>query len=279
MLGEDLVSAVRVPFDRVTGARPNPALGMPSGYHVSSAQTMVYNALQTSLRKRYANNFAFDLHYTLRKGWAEQGGALSSNFVNNEVFYTQDFWNPGFDRAPLSQEARHNISGNVIYALPWLKDGRGLLSSVLGGWQISSILSIRTGVPLRVTQPSGIPMSRPDYVSGDPVLSNWHDTLLYLNKAAFALVPISPVTGATLRPGTANPALVRGLGRWTADISLGKSFRVTESVTLQLRGDAFNAFNHVNYSDPSTGITSPDFGKLTSAPGWRTGQINARLTF
>ena len=266
-------------FDRQTGARPNPALGTLSGYYLSSEQTMVYNALQTSLRRRFQNNLAFDLHYTLRKGWADQGGGLSSPFVNGDIFFTQDFFDPKFDRGPLSQEARHNVSGNVIYELPFFKGRRGLLATTLGGWQISSIVNIRNGVPLRVTQPSGITQSRPDYVGPDPVLSNWHDTLLYLNRAAFALVPTSPTTTATLRPGTANPSLVIGPGRWTADISIGKVFRLAESASLQIRADAFNAFNHVNYANPVASTSSPDFGKLTSAPGWRNGQINARITF
>jgi hypothetical protein len=199
--------------------------------------------------------------------------------VNSDIFFTQDFWNPKFDRGPLSQEARHNGSGNVIYELPFLKEGHGWMSHVFGGWQLSSIVNMRTGVPLRITQPSGITQSRPDYVGGDTVLPDSRNTLLYINRAAFALVPTSPVTTATLRPGTANPSLISGPGRWQADISLGKTFRLRESMNLQVRADAFNAFNRVNYANPVTSITSPDFGKLTSAPGWRTGQMNARLTF
>jgi outer membrane receptor protein involved in Fe transport len=266
-------------FDRQTGARPNPALGTLSGYYLSSEQTMVYNALQASLRQRFSRNLAFNLHYTLRKGWADQGGGLSSPFVNTDILWTQDFFDPKFDRGPLSQEARHNVSGNVIYELPWFKEGHGLVSHVLGGWQISSIVNVRSGVPVRVNQSSGISNSRPDYVGGDTVLPNWRDTLFYINRAAFALVPTSPITNATLRPGTANTSVIHGPGRWQADISVGKMFRMTESVSLQIRADAFNAFNHVNYANPVSGITSPDFGKLTSAPGWRTGQMNARLMF
>lgn len=266
-------------FDRQTGARPNPALGTLSGYYLSSEQTMVYNALQTSLRRRFSHNLGFDLHYTLRKGWSDQGGGLSSPFVNGDIFFTQDFFDPKFDRGPLSQEARHNVSGNVIYELPFFKDSRGVLSQVLGGWQISSILNVRSGVPLRITQPSGISQSRPDYIGGDPVLPNWHDTLLYINRAVFQPVPTSPVTNATLRPGTANPSLISGPGRWQADISLGKVFRLRESVSLQIRADAFNALNHVIYNNPVASLSSPDFGKITSATGWRSGQMNARLTF
>ena len=78
---------------------------------------------------------------------------------------------------------------------------------------------------------------------------------------------------------SANPGLFHGPGRWQADISLGKTFRMTEAISLQVRGEAFNAFNHVNYANPTLSITSPDFGKLTSAPGWRTGQVSGRLTF
>jgi hypothetical protein len=266
-------------FDRQTGLRPNPALGNLGGYYLSSEQTMVYNALQVSLRRKFSHSLAFDAHYTLRKGSADQGGGLSSPFVNSDIFFTQDFWNPKFDRGPLSQEARHNGSGNVIYELPWLKEGHGWMSQVFGGWQLSSIVNMRTGVPLRITQPSGISQSRPDYIGGDTVLPDSRNTLLYINRAAFALVPTSPVTTATLRPGTANPSLISGPGRWQADVSLGKTFRLRESVNLQVRADAFNAFNRVNYANPVTSITSPDFGKLTSAPGWRTGQMNARLTF
>jgi hypothetical protein len=46
-----------------------------------------------------------------------------------------------------------------------------------------------------------------------------------------------------------------------------------------VRMDAFNAFNHVNFSNPNTNITSPDFGRLLSSTGARTAQIGARLSF
>lgn len=266
-------------FNRETGQRPNPALGSPAGYYVSSEEKTVYNALQASLRKRYSNNFGFDLHYTLRKGWAIQGGTLASPFVNSEISNTQDFFDPFGDRSPLSQEPRHQINGNAIYGLPWFRDRRGALSHVLGGWQVASIISIRSGLPLRVTQPSGISNSRADYAGGNAVLENWGETLLYLNRAAFAQVPTYAATRATIRPGTENPSHVRGPHRWTVDLSIGKTFRVTESVSLQVRAEAFNALNHVNYGNPNSNITSPDFGRITGAGNARSGQIGARLTF
>ena len=62
-------------FDRQTGARPNPALGTPSGVYLTSEQTMVYNALQTSVRRRFANDLGLGFHYTYSRGYAEQGGS------------------------------------------------------------------------------------------------------------------------------------------------------------------------------------------------------------
>jgi outer membrane receptor protein involved in Fe transport len=266
-------------FDRATGVRPNQAvLGTPTGYYISSEQTMVYNALQLSVRKRLSSGLGFDFHYTLSKGWADQGGGLSSSFVNSDIFATQDFFHPFLDRAPISQEARHLVTANVIYELPWLKGGKSFASRVAGGWRVSSIFSGRTGVPLRLSQPSGVRFSRPDLI-GDPILSNSRDSLVYLNKAAFQPVPTSPVTGATLRAGTQNPGDVRGPGFWTVDLSLGKTFSITESAQLELRGDAFNSFNHVNFNNPVTTLTSPSFGRFTSAATPRTIQIAARFAF
>jgi hypothetical protein len=266
-------------FDRQTGARPNPSLGTPGGIYLTSEQTMVYNALQTSVRRRFADDLGLGVHYTYSRGYAEQGGSLASNFVNSDFFVTQDFFDPFVDRNPLSQEARHRASVDAIYQVPTFSRGGRWLGQALGGWQLSGILFARTGVPLRVTQPSGISQSRPDLIGDNPVLDNYRDTLMYLDRTQFALVPTSPVTTATLRPGTANPGLIRGPGNWQVNLSLVKAFRLYDQTRVELRMDAFNAFNRVNYANPNTNITSPDFGRILASTGARTAQLGLRLSF
>ena len=113
-------------------------------------------------------------------------------------------------------------------------------------------------------------------------MGNWRDTLQYLNKSAFALVPTSGVTTATLRPGTVQPDQVRGPANWTIDMTVAKNFNINGSTKLQVRADAFNVLNRFNPMNPtsaSLNIISPDFGRITSANSARTGQIGVRLTF
>ena len=280
-------------FDRQTGARPNPALGAPGGYYVDSSQTMEYNALQMSLRKRFSNRYSWDVNYTLGKSLATQGGDLSAYYIATSGVgaasfdSNQDFFNPEYDRGPGSNDVRHRFNASFIYELPGV--GEGAMNAVLGGWQISGILQGRSGEPLRVQQPSGIDRSRPDFVEGvDFVLDDWEDSCTatgctYLNRASIALVPTSPVTNATLRPGTYMVGMARGPLRWDNNLSIAKSFGVGAGRRLQLRGDMINAFNIRNLNNPELRTNNVDYTRITGATAdgrtARVLQLGARLTF
>jgi hypothetical protein len=269
-------------FDRETGVRPNPSLGAPGGYYVDSSQTMVYNGLQTSLRKRFSNRYSWDVNYTLGKSEATQGGDLSAYYIaafeNN-----QDFWDPEFDRGPSSNDVRHRLNLAVIYELPAV--GEGMTNGILGGWQISGIVQARSGNALIITQPSGISRSRPDVVAGaDLIVDDWKDTCTatgcnYLDTAAFVRVPVSTVTNATLRPGTYQLDMARGPGTLLTNLTIAKSFGIGSVSRLQLRADIFGLLNRANYNSPQQAINNANFGRITGASGSRTFQLGARMTF
>ena len=266
-------------FDRATGAVPNPAIGAPGGYYVTSGQTMAYNALQTSFRKRFSNHYSLDVSYALAKGMATQGGDLAAYYLAS-VGNTQDFFNPEADRAPVDNDIRHRTTISTIYELPTFGGGKGLLNHVAGNWQISSIIAIQTGTALSIAQASGITQSRADIVPGvNPIVANWEHTNVYLNTAAFVRVPVSTVTQATLRPGTYIPGMVRGPGLHTVNLTLAKNFPIGGRTKLQVRIDGFNVLNTKNLSNPVTGITASNFGVITAAGTPRTAQVGARLTF
>ncbi len=271
-------------YDRVTGARPNPGFN-PGGWYVTSGQTMKYNAFEGNANLRRFHGLDLALHYTLSKGWSEQGANLVGNFNSSigDTTYnnTQDFFDPFLDAdySPLIGEVRHRVTGTTVYELPWLADRGGVLGGVLGGWQLSSVLNFRSGEPLRITQASGIANSRPDYNGGNQIFDDWRDTLQYLDRNAYTLVETSATSRATVRPGNQNSSQVRGPGRRRVDLTIAKQFTLRGSSQLQVRFESFNVFNWRQYSNPNTTVTSPTFGQITSVASTRTGQIGFRLTF
>jgi hypothetical protein len=101
--------------------------------------------------------------------------------------------------------------------------------------------------------------------------------LAYLNRAAFAQVPIIAASGASARPGTLGRNALRMPGFWNLDLALSKNIALMNEVRLQVRGDLFNAFNVTSFSGLNTTITSPNFGRFTGTRGARVVQLNTRL--
>ena len=149
----------------------------------------------------------------------------------------------------------------------------------LGSWQLGGIFTARNGEPLNITQTSSRQVNRPDYIGGNPINSDHRRTLQYLNRSAFALVPLVAASGATARAGTIGWGAVRALGAWNLDISLGKNFRLTEALGLQIRTDMFNLFNHINPANINTSINAGTFGQVRGTTGQRIVQLNARLSW
>jgi hypothetical protein len=265
--------------NRLTGIRPNPDLGAPNYFDNSESTT--YMSWQTSVRKRYSRNLMGNVHYTWGKALAFSGGDTGAGFSGDRNDTAlQDFFDLGQSRGPSTGDITHRFVADFVYDLPALAGLKpGALRQLLGRWQLTGIFRANTGEPFTLGQTSGRYSSRPDYIGGEPILDNYRETLVYLNRAAFAPVPISKVTGATIRAGNVGNNAFRGPGLVRMDLAIGKNFQITESVRFQVRGDLFNAFNHTNYSNPSSGIDSSNFGRITGTRGARTVQLNARLAF
>ena len=139
-----------------------------------------------------------------------------------------------------------------------------------------------SGAPFTLFNPNNsLPNNsqRVDYLGGPVYMNSPENRLQYLNPAAFARVPVNTVSRAPIRPGTLGRNALRLPGFWEVDLSLAKTFAVTERLRLQLRADMFNALNHTNFSAIQTNITAANFGRFTGTRGARTGQLNLRITF
>ncbi len=263
--------------DRVTGVRP--ITGFGDFVYYSSNDSSYYNALQTSLHKRFSSNLMFDVTYTWASNMAYFRGDMH---CCGGAEQEQDLNNFADNKGPTTFFVRHTFRTNWIYELPFgqLIKGRGRAAELaLDGWQISGILLVQSGESFNVSQTSAV-TARPDVVDAANVYgTNWWSDLQYLNKAAFAKVPVNSVSKATVRPGNVGHRSLFLPGFWNPDLSLSKRFRFTERINLQFRADMFNAFNMTFFSGLTTGIDSSTFGKFTSSRGARTVQFNFRLQF
>jgi hypothetical protein len=101
-------------------------------------------------------------------------------------------------------------------------------------------------------------------------------------------VPIAPGYNPSDGYGTTGRDFFRGPGRFNLDMTLAKTTAITERVSVEIRADAFNVFNHAEFANPDTTLTSGTFGQVTSTT-FGTGvaalqtqrivQLAGRLTF
>ena len=209
-----------------------------------------YHSLQTTLNKRLTHGLSGGLAWTWSK--AMDYGDLDTNTLSNLV--SPKVWNygeAGYDRT-------HILKGSWVYAVPkastLLPAGVRNIATrgVLDGWQMSGIMTLMSGAPQSValgTQSgnannvSGSPSdaARP-MITGVPTLPKDQRTFaLNVNPAAFAM----PAVGTL---GNAPKNVYRGPGRNNFDISMFKNFRINERFRTQFRAEAYNIFNHTQFS-------------------------------
>jgi len=205
-----------------------------------------YNALQVQVR-RNIGRLVMEANYA----WSHE--------IDNMVNVFSGWSNPfdiKLDRGSGDWDTRNNLTGSVVYTLSDLKNHNRIMQTVLGGWQTSSILQTRSGLPTNVTLISGFfgnPM-RPNYVSSQ---SPWLNKVSWphysYNVHAFALPPdYNGDWGNAI--GSVGRNALRGPDFFQWDFSGMKNFPVTEKVNVQFRVDLFNILNHPNFANPDGGI-------------------------
>jgi hypothetical protein len=194
----------------------------------------------------------------------------------------QDIYNVRADRGRPDDFVRHNFSADFIYEVPfgrWTQSNSGLVRNTLRGWQVSGVFLARSGTPLNITQSSAFEGSRADYVGGQPTFSDYQDTLRYINRSAFAPVPIGAQSGVPIRPGNIGRNALTNVGWWNLDLSAAKRFFITEKFEGKLEAQMLNSLNPTNFNAVATNIVASNFGMFTSTRGARVIQLNLRLAF
>ena len=229
-----------------------------------SVGNSTYHSLQVKVERRISPGLSILGAYTWSKALtdADTSGNIGAGSYNGLL---QDYMNLTAARSYALYDIAHRLSAAAIYDLPVFRSSKQpILRTMLGGWQLSTIITEQTGfaaAPTGGSDTTGTGVtSRLNAVLGQsPMLPRDQRTQArWFNTAAFA----PPVTGSW---GTSslNPLHLPGLNQ--VDASAAKNFRITEIHRVQFRADFFNFFNHVNLGAPGLNIKDPaNFGRITS---------------
>ncbi|MBM3739166.1 MAG: TonB-dependent receptor [Acidobacteria bacterium] len=235
-----------------------------------------YHSLQVTVQRRWSRGFTVLGNYT----WSKSIDPVSASNGNGHNTGPDPF-NYNRNQGLSDFDVPHRLVISGLWESPSFSSRPAIVRAVLGGWQNNFIFTAQSGVPFTVTSGvdnnfSGVGGQFADLTGVDWRISEDRakaDRIVrWFNTAAFR-------TNALGTVGTGARNQLRNPGLWEADYSLFKSFPVTERITLQFRGELFNAFNHANFGGPSAAVNSVTFGRITSARTPRIAQLALRLAF
>jgi hypothetical protein len=231
-----------------------------------------YHSLQVAYERRFNAGLGFNVAYTWSKSIDNAENPLPNAFDDRQ------------SRGLSSFDTPHILIINYVYEIPLLRNNKGMLGKLAGGWELSGVNQFQSGTPSSVTYTTdyaGVGTGSGNQhwnLVGDPHVSNpkfsdsLNDQNYYFNPLAFA----APAAGTW---GNAGRNILRGPGIIAWDLGVRKNFRITERTRIQFRTEAYNLLNHPNWSSPDVGPTSRSFGRVSAKSGNRTLQLALRFEF
>jgi Carboxypeptidase regulatory-like domain len=221
-----------------------------------------YDALTARLVAQLGNGITVSASY-----------AHGRNFTNGNNI---DQTNINQYYGPTLQDIAHIFTAQFSYEFPvgrgkrFLSNANRLTDALLGGWQYSGFLTIRSGLRFDVTSSVSLlnngQTNRANRICNgavsDPTVNLWFNTSCFTDD----------LTVDSYGNAGINPLHTNGLQQ--LDSSLFKTFKFTERMSLQFRADAFNTFNHPNFTAPTAIVGDPSEGQIFS-----TSVDNRRMQF
>jgi hypothetical protein len=226
-----------------------------------------YDHLEMSLQQRLLGGIEYTVAYT--RAWDKRADFFVNEFDREPTWRVSNSSNP------------HHLMTTVIAELPfgegkrWLRE-RGLRRSIVGGWQASGIYHLQSGRAIDWGNLFYYGASYQDIA----LARSDRDRARWFNTDNFE-------RGGTRQPASFHRRVfpqrmdfLRGDYMNQLDLSLQRTFKLTSRTNLQMRFDAINAFNNVQWDQPTTNPTSSNFGASTqqwNTPRWL--QVQGRFTF
>ncbi|HZO55836.1 MAG TPA: TonB-dependent receptor [Bryobacteraceae bacterium] len=236
----------------------------------------LYNALVTKAEKRFSRGLTFVASYTFSRNIDQsvenlnEGGSGRANEYNLSA-----------ERGLSDLHRTHNFVGSYTWELPFGKgrtfgsNWNGIADTLLGGWQLGGLVSMRSGFPFDVNYP-GDPQNSGTRNRGDrvgsggldnPTIDMWFDQLAFVASAPGVI-------------GNTGRNVLIGPGSKNLDFIFGKRFALPkEGHVLQLRFEAFNATNTPTFAQPNSGLRGPATATITEADEPRRIQFALKYTF
>jgi hypothetical protein len=267
-----------------------------------------YNSLQVKVTKRFKGKSYIDANYT----W-------SRDLTNAQADYSgfaQNIYNINADYGRAAVDRTNVLNLDAVYELPWYRDQKNLKGRLIGGWEVSGIYAINSGLPLTVSASSAYSPSYNLPGSGLSVLNGRANTGYETDNAGLSVLgntnaglrpnmignPNSGYgtkihnkgynqlwfyTGAfaapspsSIVPGTEKRGVIEGPGFNRLDLGVYRNFRIVSRLAFQFRAEAFNALNHTNVNSVTTAIgSSTTFGEVTGYRDARIMQFAGKFTF
>ena len=242
-----------------------------STYHAMNVRYDIQNIKNSGLTLR--------LNYTWSHSMDELSDTFSSSGNQFNLGYT-DFTNPRVDYGNSEFDNRHRIAISAIYAIPYARGLKGPAKAILDGWEFAPVFTARTGAPYtiyddtnsnyivtRVAANQLIPANPTEFQNAGANTFNIYD----FSKIAVSQY-VNPKTGdSDFGPFPANMTgrdYFHSPGAFNLDLGVYKSIRFTERMSLQLRLEAYNVFNHSNeYVNLGSAVVNGGQGNITASFG------------
>jgi hypothetical protein len=249
-----------------------------------------YNSLQVAWNRRYSGGVLFGAAYTFSKSMDD--GSNQRDIIPN-TYDAHGLW------APSDFDVRHIMIVNFLYDLPVFRGQHNFAGKILGGWQVSGIFQAQSGTPAQIGRNQDYAHVGQDGSMNGNAIQYWSLTgPISYNKnmahngtgeASYWVNPVNssgnlivtaPADFSFVSQNIARNVLYNpGFNNW--NLGLFKKFAITENIGFQFRAEAFDAFNHPNWSGVGTDPTNlGTFLKVTNKSGdARNLQLSLRLYF
>ena len=223
-----------------------------------------YHSLQASINRRFSDGLLVKGAYTWSKAIDQAAYADWTGFLWNapSVFSR--------NRALADHDIPHNFELAFVYELPFGSEKKwattGLGNTILGGWQVNGVFSAFSGRPFTLeASDSSLNMpgnfQTPDQVKDKvQIFGNVGDDGPYFDTSAFARV-------TEVRFGNVGRNSMRGPRVVNMDASLFRTFKLSHTLDLQFRAEAFNITNTPHFGNPDGNVNSSTFGQILNTEG------------